>query len=339
MLVLSIVLIAAGCGNKAETGNDKNSGSAGGNESKKTYKVAISQIVEHPSLDATRDGFIAALKDAGLTEGDNLKIDYNNAQDDSNNNLSIAQKIAGDKDNDLVLAIATPSATAVAAKVTNTPILFAAVTDPIDARLVTSLENPGGNITGASDTNPEAIVKLMDFIAGSFPNVKTIGLVINKGETNAVVMAKHAEEALAKHNIKLVQAAITNTSEVQQAAESLAGRVDAFYITLDNKVVNGVDAILKVAKDKKIPIFSSDRDTVERGALATVGFKYYDHGYQAGQMAVEILKNGKKPADMPVTKPDKLDLIINLKAAQDIGIEVTDDMKKQVNDPDQNLIQ
>lgn len=340
-LVLSVVLITAGCGSKASENGNTDSGNAGGgagNAEKKSYKIAISQIVEHPSLDATREGFIAALKDAGLTEGDNLKVDYNNAQDDPANNLSIAQKIAGEK-NDLVLGIATPSAVALASKVKDTPLLFAAVTDPVDAKLVTNVDQPGGNISGASDTNPEAIVKLMDFIAGSFPNIKTVGIVINEGEPNAVIMAKKAEETLTKHGIKLVKAAITNSSEVKQAAESLVGRVDAFYITLDNKVVSGVDAILQVAKNKKIPFFSSDRDTVEKGAFATVGFKYYDHGYQVGQMAVEVLKNGKKPADMKVTVPDKLDLILNLKAAADYGIEVTDDMKSQVKDQEQNLIQ
>ncbi|MFD0714824.1 ABC transporter substrate-binding protein [Paenibacillus sp. GCM10027626] len=351
VLVLSFVLVAAGCGSKAGNSGSNESSGAGGKEgqnastnanadnSKKTFKIAISQIVEHASLDATRQGFLDALKDAGIVEGDNLKVDYNNAQDDPNNNLSIAQKIAGDKDNDLVFAIATPSATAVASKVEDTPVLFAAVTDPVDAKLVDNLDKPGANITGAADFNPEATVKLMDFIAANFPNIKSVGVVINTGEANAVVMAKKAEEALAKHDIKLVQAAITNTSEVQQAAESLADRVDAYYVTLDNKVVSGVDAILKVAQDKKKPFFSADRDTVEKGAFATVGFKYYDHGYQAGQMAVEILKDGKKPADMKVSFPDKLDLILNLKAAELYGIEVTDAMKQEVKDPEQNLLQ
>lgn len=137
----------------------------------------------------------------------------------------------------------------------------------------------------------------------------------------------------------MIKAPVTNTSEVKQAAESLAGRVDALYITLDNTVVSGVDTILKVANDKKIPFFSSDRDTVEKGAFATVGFKYYDHGYQVGQMAAEILKNGKKPAEMKVTVPDKLDVILNLKAAKDQGIDVTDAMKSAVKDQKNNIIQ
>jgi putative ABC transport system substrate-binding protein len=126
---------------------------------------------------------------------------------------------------------------------------------------------------------------------------------------------------------------------VKQAAESLMGRADAIYITLDNTVVSAVDTIIEVANKNKIPFFSSDRDTVERGAFATVGFKYYDHGYQAGQMAIEILKNGKNPGEIPVTFPDKLDYILNLKAAEAQGIEVTDAMKNMVQDPENNIIE
>lgn len=326
LLASAILLTAAACGN------------AGTGGAKKIYSIAISQYVEHPSLDATRQGFLAALKDAGITEGDNLKVDYNNAQADSPNNLSIAQKIAAKK-NDLVLAIATPSAIAVAQQVKNSPILFSAVTDPLDAKLITNMDKPGGNITGASDTNPAAITQLMDFIHANFPKVKNLGLIINTGEPNAIVMANTAEKALEKHGMKLVKAPVTNTSEVKQAAQSLVGRADALYITLDNNVVSGVDSIIQIAKENKLPFFSSDRDTVEKGAFATVGFKYYDHGYQVGQMAVDILKNGKKPGDLKVTIPDKLDLILNLKAAASQGIMVTDAMKNQVKDKQNNIIQ
>ncbi|CAM4079287.1 ABC transporter substrate-binding protein [Saccharibacillus endophyticus] len=337
-LVLTLSLAAlAGCSqNSSSTGTD--GGDSASNSDAKTYKIAISQIVEHPSLDATREGFVAALKDAGIVEGENLTLDYNNAQGDSTNNLSIAQKLAG-ANNDLVFAIATPSAQAVAAQVKETPVVFAAVTDPVSAKIVASMEQPGANVTGASDTNPEAIKQLADFIAEELPNVKTVGLVLNEGEPNAVVMADRAEEELGAHGITLVKAAVTNTSEVQQAAQSLVGKVDALYITLDNTVVSAVDTIIKIANDNKLPFFSSDRDTVEKGAFATVGFKYYDHGYQAGEMAVQILKDGKKPADLPVAMQEKLDLILNLKAAEAQGIEVTDEMKGKVQDQENNIIQ
>ncbi|MFB9326785.1 ABC transporter substrate-binding protein [Paenibacillus aurantiacus] len=349
-LVLSAVLLIAGCGSKNEgNGNNANANSGAGEQTEntaagtnaadeKTYSIAISQIVEHPSLDATREGFLAALKDGGLIEGENLKVDYQNAQNDQTNNTTIAQKIASDKP-DLALGIATPSAQALVKNIKDSPVLFAAVTDPVASKIVDNLDQPGGNVTGASDTNPEATTKLVGFIADNFPNVKKVGLIINEGETNAVIMAKKAEEEFGKKGIELVKAAVTNTSEVQQAAESLIGRVDAFYITLDNVVVTGADAILKIAKKEKLPFFSSDRDTVEKGAFATVGFKYYDHGYQVGQMAVDVLKNGKNPGEMKVMMQEKLDLIINAKVAADYGIELTDAMKSAVADQAENLIQ
>jgi putative tryptophan/tyrosine transport system substrate-binding protein len=343
-LSLCMMLVSAGCGSNnnaaVDSGNTANAGNAAaGNAETKSYKIAISQYVEHPALDATREGFLAALKDAGLVEGENLTVGLENAQADQANNLSIAQKIAAE-DNDLVLAIATPSAQAVVQSVKDdTPVIFAAVTDPIDAKIVADLEHPGGNVTGASDTNPQAIVRLMDFISSQFPNVKKLGLIINEGEPNAVIMADQAKAALDKHGIELVKAAVTNTSEVKQAAESLVGRVDALYLTLDNTVVSGVDTIIQVANENKLPFFASDRDTVEKGAFATVGFKYYDHGYQVGQMAVEVLKNGKKPGDMKVTMQEKLDLILSLKAAEAQGIEVTDAMKAEVADQANNIIQ
>ncbi|WP_339159004.1 ABC transporter substrate-binding protein [Paenibacillus sp. FSL W8-0186] len=347
MVIAAMLITVIGCGSNnagggSNTGNAANQGNAEAgapaDTSKESYKVAISQIVEHPSLDATREGFLAALKDAGIVEGENLKLDYNNAQGDPTNNLTIAQKIAGEK-YDLVLGIATPPAQALVGQVKNSPILFASVTDPLDAKLVDNLEKPGGNVSGASDTNPEAIVKLMDFIAENFKEVKAVGVVINQGEPNAVIMADHAEKALEKHGIKLIKAPVTNTSEVKQAAESLVGRADALYTTLDNTVVEAVSTVIQIANEHDIPFFSSDRDTVEKGAFATVGFKYYDHGYQVGEMAVEVLKEGKKVGDMPVTFPDKLDLILNLKAAAEQGIEVTDAMKDMVNDKENNLLE
>lgn len=243
-----------------------------------SYKVAISQIVKHPSLDAVYDGIIAALADAGIKEGENLVIDFHDAQNDVNNVQPISQKIKQGKP-DVAVGIATPTALGLVDEITEIPVVFAAVTDPIADKLVPTLEAPGGNVTGASDSNPEAIEKLMDFIAREFANTKKVGIVINKGESNSVVMAETAKARLATHGIELVEAPIVDPSDIQIAAQSLVGKVDAIYITLDNKVVEAADTIIDVAYEDDIPFFSSDRDTVEKGAFATVGFKYYDHGY------------------------------------------------------------
>lgn len=328
-LCTALLLALTGCGEQP---------GANGRGAASNYRIAISQYMEHPSLDATREGFLAALADAGIVEGDNLDVSLDFAQGDSTNNLSIAQKIASET-HDLVLGIATPSALAVVNNIQDTPVLFAAVTDPLTARIVSNLERPGGNVTGASDTNTGAIRQLMDFIAAHFPDVQTVGLVINEGEENAVVMAQVAEEALAVHGLSLIRAAASNSSEVKQAAESLIGRADALYVTLDNSVISAVGSIIQVANENKLPFFSSDRDTVEAGAFATFGFRYYDHGYQVGLMAVDILQNGKEPGEIEVTIPDKIDLIMNLQAAEAQGIEVTDAMRDEVVDKESNIIE
>jgi len=334
VMAAALTIVGAGCGAK----NDSTTGSGAEASAKpaesasakpdsgKKYKIGISQIVEHPSLDATRQGFLAALKDAGLVEKENLEVDVQIAQGDMNTNTTIAQKFAGDK-KDLVLGIATPSAQALAQTVKEAPVLFTAVTDPLGAKLVASLEKPGGNITGVMDTHPDEITKLMDFIATQYPNVKTVGAVANEGEQNSQIAVKRAEEALAKHGIKLVRAAAANSSEVKQAAESLVGKVDAIYVNKDNTVVAAFESVVQVADKNKIPLFAGDIDSVKRGAFATFGYEYYDIGYTTGKMAAEILKNGKKPADIPVAFPEKLDLYLSLKAAKNQGLEVTDAVK------------
>jgi len=330
----AMLLVITACGNQEK---EKNSGSDNsGNE--KSYTVAISQIIEHPSLDATRNGFIAALKDAGIEEGKNLKIDFNSAQGEPSNSKTISQKIAGDK-SDLALGIATLPSLHLSEDVKDKPVLFAAVTDPVGSGIISQMDAPGGNISGAADTNPEATAQLAEFVSKQFPNIKKLGLVIYEGEANAVVMAENADTQFGKYNIEIVRASITNSSEIKQAAESLIGRVDGFFVTLDNMVVSGVDPLIELANANDLPFFASDRDTVEKGAFAAVGFKYFDHGYQVGQMAVEILKNGKNPGEMKVTVPDKLDFIFNLKAAGEQGITVTDDMKAYVKDQAENIIE
>ncbi|MHA6481157.1 ABC transporter substrate-binding protein [Paenibacillus sp. strain BS8-2] len=322
----SLMMISTACGNNGGKTSGSNGDTNGGDEAK-VYNIAVSQVVEHPSLDATREGFLKAFEDAGME----VELDYNNAQGDPNNFKAIAEKIAS-SNADLALGIATPTSQALVEDITDIPVLFAAVTDPVDAGLVPQLQAPGANVTGGSDMNPESITKLMDFIAKEFPNVKKVGTVINESEDNSVIMSKIAAEALAKHGIEYVKAPVANSSEVQQAAQSLVGRVDAIYVALDNTAVEGLDSIIDVANENDIPLFSADRDTVVRGAFATIGFEYFDHGYEVGQLAVEILKNGKNAGDLDVLTPQKLDFVLNISAAKEQGVEVTDAMKAYVED-------
>jgi putative ABC transport system substrate-binding protein len=338
-LLVALMILLTACGEGETSGKTNNSnGGAAANADGKSYRVAISQFVEHPSLNAVKEGIVAALADGGIVEGKNLVIDFQNAQADFNNLQPISQKIKEGKP-DVAVGIATPSAAALVDEITDLPVVFAAVTDPLREKLVPSLEAPGGNVTGASDSNPDAIHQLMDFIAAEFTEIKKIGIVINKGEPNAVVMAETASARLAEHGIELIEAPIANSSDIPQAAQSLVGRIDALYVTLDNTVVEAIDILIDTAYEYDLPLFSSDRDTVEAGAFATVGFKYYDHGYEVGQMLLEILKDGKNPGDLNVSKPQNLDFIINVAAAEEMGITVTDEMKAYVKDPATNVIE
>ncbi|MGE6229249.1 ABC transporter substrate-binding protein [Paenibacillus chitinolyticus] len=329
LLLAASLVTAAGCGKQAAP--ESTGGGASAAPEGKKVKIGIMQIVEHPSLDAARQGFIAALKDNGYEDKKTAEIDYQNAQNDMNNNTSIAQKFAADK-KDLVLGIATPSALAAAQTVKDAPVLFTAVTDPVDAKLVKSIEKPGGNVTGTSDLDPKAVDQLTEFVGKHFPNVKTIGIVANEGERNSQVQIKQATEAFAKHNIKVVKASPSNSSEVKQAAESLIGKADALYVPLDNTVVSALNAVIQVAEQGKKPLFVGENDSVKGGGFAGYGSNYYDLGYTTGLQAVEILKNGKKPSDIPVGYPKKLDLAINMKAAKNMGVEVTDAMKAEVKE-------
>lgn len=319
VLLSGAMLLLAACGSSG-------SNQASGDEKEKTVKIGITQIVEHPSLDATREGFIAALKDAGYEEGKNLKLDYQNAQGDMNNNASIAQKLVSDK-NDLILAIATPSAQAAVQATKDIPILFSAITDPVSAELVQSFEKPGGNATGTSDTHPDAIKNTIAAIKKFIPDAKKVGIIYNNGEPNSVINVKNAKEALKEEGLEVVETTISTSAEVKQAAESMVGRVDVLYIPKDNTVVAALESVITVANDKDIPIFSGDGDSVKRGTFASYGFDYHDLGYTTGKMAVEILK-GKKPSEIPVGFPENLELIVNKKAAEEEGITLTEDMLK-----------
>ncbi|MEK5100992.1 ABC transporter substrate-binding protein [Cytobacillus sp. FSL M8-0252] len=320
-LIGSSMLLLGACGS---SGADEASGSEGNEKVQEVVKIGITQIVEHPSLDAAREGFIAALKDAGYEEGKNLELDYQNAQGDANNNMSIAQNLVND-DNDLILAIATASAQSVVQSTKDIPILFTGITDPLSADLVKDLDNPGENVTGTSDTHPDAIKNTIASIKKFVPEAKTVGIIYNDGEANSIVNVENAKKALEENGLEYALTAISTSSEVKQAAESLVDRSDVFYIPKDNTVVSALESVITVANKEKIPTFVGESDSVERGTFSSYGFEYHDLGYKTGEMAIEIL-NGKNPGDIPVGFPDNLELIVNKSAAEKQGVELTDEL-------------
>ncbi len=283
--------------------------------SAQTYTVSISQIVEHPSLDAMREGFKDRLKEAGYDVIYNEHI----AQGNQATNIQIANQIKGENP-DLVLTITTPSSQAVAQKIKDVPVLFTGVTDPVAAGLVKSLMLPGKNISGMTDMSP--VLRQVELIKEFMPEIKTLGTIYNAGEANSIVLTNLLKEICKDFGIKVEEASIANSSGVYQAAKSLVGKCDAIYIPLDNTVVSGLEAAIKVCRQNKLPIFSADTDSVERGTVAALAVDYYRMGLQTADMAARILGGKAKPADMPVETLQNLRLFVNEKAAAKMGVKI-----------------
>ena len=285
-----------------------------------TRVVAITQIVEHPALDAAHQGVVDELAERGYRVGENLRVMHESAQGNSAIASQIARKFVGESP-DVIVAIATPSAQTVAAAARDIPVIFSAVTDPVAAKLVKSWEAPGANITGVSDMLP--IEKHLDLLQRMLPDAKRIGTVYNPGEANAAALVELLEERLAARGLELVKGAATKTSEVLGAARSLIGKADAIYLTTDNTVISAAEAVISVGERAKIPVFAADTATVERGAVAALGFNYYNHGRQTGAMVARVLE-GATTADMPVEIMEELDLYVNPEAGERMGITLSE---------------
>jgi len=290
----------------------------------KVIQIGITQIVEHPALDACRKGVIDKLKELGYEEGKNVKYDIQIAQGNIATANQIAKKFVGDK-KDLIVAIATPSAQAVANLTKNIPIVISAITDPVGAKLVKSLEKPGGNITGTTDMSPvKEQIALFDKLNIS---VKRLGVIYNSGEANSRTLVNILKTVAKQRGIMVVEATVTNSNGVLMAAKSLVGKVDGIYIPTDNTVVSALESVLQVSFDNKIPVITGDTDSVVRGALASLGMDYYKLGLQTGVIVSKILK-GEKPANIPVETLKDLDLFINESTAHKLGIKIDPELLK-----------
>ena len=312
------MLLLAGCGSDDSSSAGKENG-GGDNEA---YKIGVSQFVEHPSLDEATKGFKQALEDKGLE----VEYDDQNAQGDQNNTGPISKNFVS-HGVDLIFANATPSAQAAVNATKDIPVIFTSVTDPVSAKLVASMETPEGNATGTSDANPEAIPSTVAFIADELKG-KKIGTIYNAGEQNSVVQVEQMKKEAEAAGVEVVEATVSTSAEVKQAAESLLDKADVFYIITDNTVVSALESVVQVAYDKDIPLFVGELDSVERGGFAAYGFNYYDIGYQAGEMAADILEGGKEPGTIAVEYPKELKLVINQKAAEEMGIEIKEEWKE-----------
>jgi putative ABC transport system substrate-binding protein len=321
LAALALTGVIAGCGSSSDTSSSPSASASA--DTSKAYKIGITQIVSHPALDGAVQGFKDALAEKGFT---NATYDMQNAQGDMSTNASIAQKFASDQ-LDLILGVSTPSTQAVVKAITTTPIVFTAITDPVSAGLLTDPQAPSANVTGVSDQmRVEPVLELVKQIN---PDAKAVGIVYNSGESNSVFIVKQVEAAVAPLGLKLVKATASTSAEVQAAAQSLVGRVDAITVIGDNTAVTAIASIVKVCQQNKIPLYAGDSDSVKSGAAAGYGPNYYELGKQTGYQAALIL-SGTPIKDIPVIYakdlPGSEELSINETSAKAQGVTLPADL-------------
>lgn len=301
-------------GLSACTGGGSGSQGQGGG----SRKIGVLQLTEHPALDASNKGFVDALDEAGIT----YNIDQQNAQNDQSACQTIAHKLVNDG-NDLILAIATPAAQAVAGATDEIPIIGTAITDFASAGLVQSNDKPGKNVTGSSDLTP--VADQFDLLVKLLPQAKTVGVLYCTAESNSDVQVKLADQAAANHGLKLVRYSVSSSNEIQQIVESMVGKVDVVYTPTDNTIAAGMTTVTMIANDNKLPTICGEEGMVDNGGLATYGINYEELGKLAGQMAVKILKGESKPADMAIEHLDasKCTLKTNEETAKKLGIDLS----------------
>ncbi|TXJ55040.1 ABC transporter substrate-binding protein [Brachyspira aalborgi] len=286
-------------------------------------KIGVLQLIEHNALDSAYKGFVDGLKEAGYEDGKNIIIDYQNAQGEQANCITIGQKFINDK-SDLILAIATPAAQAIANMTKDIPILITAVTDPADSKLVADNNAPGGNVTGTSDLTPvEAQIELLKEI---IPNVKTVGLLYCSSEQNSVFQINIAKKKLDAMGIKYIDIAISNLNEIQQVIQNVIGKVEAIYTPTDNMIANGMATVALMTEPAKLPVICGEGGMTMLGGTATYGINYYELGKLTSTQAVSILKGDKKTSEIPIEYLQKFDLVVNTNMIESIGLTIPESL-------------
>ena len=313
LLTLLIMFALIGCGNNANQGTVNESG-------EKIFRVGVTQFVAHPALDLDCQGFLDQMKEEGFIEGVNIEFDLKNSQGDPNLAKTIADKFVADKV-DAILAITTPSsqAAAQATKGSDIPVVFIAVSDAVGSGLIAEIDQPTGtNTTGVYSADPVELQ--MDLIREVQPDAKRLGVIYNAGEANSASNVQRIKEYL-EGKVEIVEASVASSNEVQMAAQSLAGRVDAVFMPQDNTVMIAVDALIRVCQDHNLPLYTGDTESVKKGALATLGNDEYDCGKQGAVLVARIL-NGEKAGEIVPEEIRKRTLIINNKMAGEYGISI-----------------
>lgn len=314
-LMLTLALGVLGCGGDKKDAAKKDA----------KVNVGIVQLVEHAALDAANKGFVEGLASKGYKEGQNIAFDRQNAQADQSNLQNIAHRFVNNKVN-LICAIATPAAQTAANVTSDIPIVATAVTDYKTAKLVKDNAKPGTNITGTSDMNP--VKEQLDLLLKIVPNAKAVGVIYCSSEVNSQLQTDILKKAAADKGIAIKEATVSNVNDIQQAASSLVGNVDAIYVPTDNVLASAMPTLSTVTEEAKLPVICGEGGEVKAGGLATLGVDYYKLGFQAGEMAADILSGKSKPADMAVQTQKEFSAIVNMKVAEKIGVKIPEDVLK-----------
>ena len=290
--------------------------------------IGIVQLVEHDALDAANRGIIDGMAKRGFKDGVNVKFDKQNAQADQSNLHNIATRFVSNNDK-LIFAIATPAAQSVASVTKEIPIVATAVTNFEVARLVKSNKAPGGNVTGVSDINP--VADQLALLLKLTPGAKAVGTIYNSSEINSAYQIELLREAAKAHKVDVVEATVSNVNDIQQAIASIKDKVQALYIPTDNVMASAIPALLKVTNPAKLPVVAGESGMVRAGALASIGVDYYTLGVMTGNMGADILEGKAKPATMPIQIQQATKMLINMKAAKEIGLDVPDELLKDAD--------
>lgn len=285
--------------------------------------IGIVQLVEHDALDAANRGITDALKERGVT----MEIDRQNAQADQSNLRNIAQRFVS-HNYPLIFAIATPAVQTVANATSTTPIVATAVTDFAVAKLVKDNNKPGTNVTGSSDMNP--IAAQTELLLKLVPNAKTVGTIYNSSEINSQLQIDILRKELEKHGVALAEATISSVNDIQQAAQSLVGKVDVMYVPTDNVVASSMPTLYRVTQAAKLAVVAGEAGMVRSGATATVAVDYYNLGKIAGNMGADILEGKAKPQDMPIRYQTEFKVVLNEPVVKELGLTVPEDVAKNV---------
>ena len=319
-LIVSAAIAAGltGCGeDKAATPKDAT-----------IMNIGIVQLVEHDALDAANRGIIDGMAKRGFKDGVNVKFDKQNAQADQSNLHNIATRFVSNKDK-LIFAIATPAAQSVASVTKEIPIVATAVTNFEVARLVKSNKAPGGNVTGVSDINP--VADQLALLLKLTPGAKAVGTIYNSSEINSAYQIELLREAAKAHKVDVVEATVSNVNDIQQAIASIKDKVQALYIPTDNVMASAIPALLKVTNPAKLPGVAGESGMVRAGALASIGVDYYTLGVMTGNMGADILEGKAQPATMPIQIQQATKVLINMKAAKEIGLDVPGELLKDAD--------